>query len=263
MEEGAIAPVPEDNKNSVKYTTDLIVVLDLDETLYRVPRSQEELDTFLRQGLEQEEHGVNHGILGVEWKTVSSEKRVMPIKLRPGVLSFLKETALTRRYEMHIFTAGRSHGIGNKAVDALSKSVVGSADAQERGCSSSDLFAGRWFLEDCEDFGGLGFWYCKPLKKIVRASQAAVGHGSAEKDDDDDDDSLLKRVVIVDDRSDSYFLNKSNGIPVREFVGDTEDGHDDDLTFERLSELLRTLESVDDVRPVLKAMFEEKKREFL
>ena len=245
--------------NKKEYSSDLILVLDLDETLWWSPRSEEEYNEFLRQ--HEPKVGVEQGILGVRFENDPFD---MPFQLRPGVLNFLKATVLTKKYETHIFTRGTRDGIAPLAIDALEKAVVEST--KDETATSTSLFAGRHFADECHDYLGLGMCYCKPLAPIVRASR---GDSIAE-------DDLLKRVVIVDDFSDSFYpCNKYNGIHVRTFLGirgendaervgdEVEYAEDGSATFERLADLLESLEPVDDVRPVLKAMFKDADRKYL
>ncbi|KAL3905122.1 MAG: hypothetical protein SGILL_009804 [Bacillariaceae sp.] len=256
----SIGPIDKNNKK--EYSSNIILVLDLDETLWWTPRSAEEHSEFLRQhGLEQNQTvGVEQGILPVRYGDFSFD---MPYRLRPGVLDFLKATVLTEKYETHIFT--RAESGCTVAIDALAKAVVESA-GDTTGVDPTSLFAGRHFADECKDYLGLGMWYCKPLEPLVRASR---GEAIAE-------DDLLKRVVIVDDRSDSYYpCNRYNGIPVRTFLGirgesdakkmgdEVEYAEDGSTTFERLAELLESLEPMDDVRPVLKAVFKDANRKYL
>ena len=245
-----------------EYSSDLILVLDLDETLWWMPRCQEEYEDFQNQGWNPSDIGVEHGVLGVGKERFGFDN---PVKLRPGVLDFLKETAFSKKYETVIFTRSRKDGIANLVIDALAKAVVEYAGGGDKDLKPEDIFSARYFSDSCEDVFGLGMWYCKPLEQVVRAAR-----GSTVAEDD-----LLKRVVIVDDRSDSYYTcNKYNGIPVRAFSGlrsklpsdSTEAidfGEDSVAMFGRLTEILATLEPEDDVRPVLQALFSGDDRKFL
>ena len=259
-----------DEKNKPKYDSDLILVLDLDETLWWVPRSPEEYQDLKSQGWKPTEVGAEHGVLRVCDVVDGDRNTIFPLKLRPGVLEFLKNAVLSKKYETLIFTRSRRDGIAPLAIEVLAKAVA--EYAGEQIASANELFARCRFSDSCEDVFGLGLWYCKPLKQVVRSSHAKLGNGV----DVVADDELLKRVVIVDDRSDSYFsCNRFNGIPVREFCGirgeddtrggldEVDYGDDSRQMFERLTELLESLEPVHDVRPVLKEMFKDANRKYL
>lgn len=250
-----------ETKAKKEYTSDLILVLDLDETLWWTPRTYEEYKEFHRQhGLEDHQVGAEQGLLLVEGFGTCS-----PLRLRPGALDFLKTAVMSKKYETHIFTRAKRNGLAPYAIDAVAKAVVESGG--DKSVDPANLFAGRHYDDECEDVYGFGFWFCKPLKPLVRASR---GDSLAE-------DALLKRVVIVDDRSDSYYsCNKHNGIPVRAFHAirdknstgcgkdEVEYVEDGSGTFERLAELLEKLETAEDVRPILKEMFDDdSKRKYL
>lgn len=230
--------------------------------MWWLPLSLDEYKEFQRQhGLEDHKVGPEHGLLPLRPDGCDFD---VPLKIRPGVLEFLKAVVLSKKYETYLWTRGKRHGITPNAIDALTRAVAESAGVKN--LKASDLFSGQYFDEDCENVMGLGLWWCKPLEKVVRDSRGdAVAKGD-----------LLKRVVIVDDDSNSHYpCNKYNGIPVREFRGirgkdDTCGGmyeveyvEDGSGTFERLTELLEKLEPVKDVQPVLKKMFLRAKREYL
>jgi Dullard-like phosphatase family protein len=175
------------------FSSDLIVVLDLDDCLVHTVPVGKSLD-----GSNGEE------ILGPV------------ILLRPGLVEILRTTMA--RYETHVFTASES-GYADFILDALVK-VVGLP------------FAGRWYRQHCTKLSsGKDDIYTKDLGALVIS------------------DSLCK-MVLVDNNVVSFRANPSNGIPIRDFGGDASDE-----SLKSLTDFLSTLETVDDVRPLLDKRF--------
>jgi TFIIF-interacting CTD phosphatase-like protein len=129
------------------YPSTLIVVLDLDGTLVRAAKSEEDLAT----GAE---------IINV----LMSGNRQVPILLRPGAAEFLKKT--TERYETHIFTAGYPC-YADPVLDERCKRI-----------GNPNAFAGRLHNPDCEKYYA-GNYYFKPLTRIC-ANMKRIVH----EDDD-------------------------------------------------------------------------------
>ena len=100
-------------------------------------------------------------------------------------------------------------------------------------------FAGCWYRDSCTHHRGLDD-YIKDLTKVTGG-----------------DSDRLRRVVLVDDREWTFLPNPNNGIPIREFNKRTvcSDANTGDTSLKDLGVLLRELEDVTDVRPVLKERF--------
>jgi len=140
---------------------------------------------------------------------------------RPGLIPFLK--TCMARYETHIFTAA-----GQRYADPLLDLLEGVVGLK---------FGGRWYRQHCTEVSDT--LIVKELIKIQPFTQQNVKNNN------------LARIVHVDDSSDNFAANPSNGIPIGEFRGDS---YDNCLAY--LTRFLAGLERLPDVRPVLKKRFQ-------
>lgn len=140
------------------------------------------------------------------------------VTLRPHLVHFLSE--ITSRYDVYIFTAGQEH-YASPLLNILEKSG-------ERG------FKHRFYPKDLTYHEGLG--------ANVKDLRAAFTRNGFEYDP--------RQVVLIDNLTQNFALNPSNGIPIVDFVGDQTDSALMDLI-----PFLRELEKFQDVRPVLDRMF--------
>ena len=140
------------------------------------------------------------------------------VTLRPYLVEFLIE--VMSRYDVYIFTAGQEH-YASPLLDILEF-------AGEKG------FTHRFYPKDLTYHEGLG--------SNVKDLRAAFTRNGFEYDP--------RQVVLIDNLTQNFALNPSNGIPIVDFVGDQTDSALMDLI-----PFLRELEKFEDVRPVLDRMF--------
>ena len=203
------------------YESDLVVVLDLDECLLHSKFTEGYEATLAYQvqppeGEESTQPTVPLHTFKVQLP-VPSKDVFAHVNLRPGALDFLRH--VTSTYETHIFTAAMPV-YANPVLDHLSSSIS----------SSNDVFAARWFREDCTwDDGHQVF--VKDLSKLPLP---------------------LHKTVLVDNNPFSFLPQPDNGIWVNSFFADG-----NDATLQAVQTLLQEdLHDVDDVRPVLAERFQ-------
>lgn len=199
-------------------SSDLIVVLDMDECLIHF-RMQEEKENQVATTQENLKNDPN--VLSI------NENEVL---LRPGLVEFLK--FVTSRFKTHIFTAG-TKDYADLILDQLCLLI-----------DNENAFCKRWYRDDCETIEIMdpitGFCidsvYVKPLGKI------AEWHGR--------DSTDLRRIVHIDDQPKNFLLNHGNGIRVSEWRGT--DPHD--RVLENITKVLGRInsENFGDVRPHLR-----------
>jgi len=204
-------------------SSDLIVVLDMDECLIHFRMQDENTqtvsnnssDTTTSTTKKQEDENVLY---------VNQHE----ILLRPGLVEFLK--FVTSRFQTHIFTAG-TKDYADSILDRLSK-LIGNENA----------FCKRWYRDDCDTIDILDpatafcidSVYVKPLSKVLEW---------AGRDSQD-----LQRIVHIDDQPKNFLLNHSNGIRVAEWKGNKHDS-----VLQNVSKVLERIDSKHlDVRPYLR-----------
>jgi Dullard-like phosphatase family protein len=208
------------------YSSDLIVVLDLDECLVHAKFFDEPDKASLYAHQVQNTNTTSTSLVGSETETepvesfrLNFDRNVLAhVNMRPGVLGFLQE--ITSKYETHIYTAATSI-YADAVLDHLC-ACLGSPD--------TDLFAGRWYREHCAHDIARGA-YVKDLSRLPVP---------------------LHRTVLVDNNPLSFLAQPENGIMVNSFFADGAD-----RTLESLSQFIATeLEPAADVRRVLLERFQ-------
>lgn len=229
------------DNNKKSYKSDIVVVLDMDECLIHSRFFSME-DSLYRQHEESrpdstgEDMQNNHSCESFELSLPDGDN-VHVIK-RPNLDEFLK--AVTERYETYIFTA---------ALEVYARPLLEVLDPD------GSMFSGVFYRESCAHDKKLGV-YVKDLS-ILDCGSASVregGNSNWRKKQRIGEKLDQGKVVLVDNNPTSFLANPLNAILVPDFHGDPNDS-----TLDSVVELLRELESHDDVRPVLDAKFGLKK----
>lgn len=233
------------NKPSGGYSSDLIVVLDMDECLIHSQFLSDHVHDKYRQDEDRPSGGSPFGYSGEEAEqiitaTCESFRISLPdgdlvhINKRPNLDIFLKE--ITSRFETHIFTA---------AMEVYAAPLLNELDPK------GDMFHGRFYREHCLFHPELGV-YAKDLCDVLRQRKTTINAAgdNAIKPDEHEHTCDERRIVLVDNNPLSFLPNPSNGILVSSFYDDPKDD-----TLEAVMELLNELEHVDDVRPILEERF--------
>jgi CTD small phosphatase-like protein 2 len=237
-------------KGGGQYSSDLVVVLDMDECLIHSQFLSDQLvdkyrqvedrpatsSSSFHQGYDNEE--VESIILSTcqNFRINLPDGDLVNVNKRPNLDIFLKE--ITSRYETYIFTA---------AMEVYASPVLDVLDPH------GEMFRGRFYRDTCVYSPDLGV-YAKDLCHVLRERKVMIN--SEEKDDEEycyENDCLEcdeRRVVLVDNNPLSFLPNPSNGILVSSFYDDPKDD-----TLEAVMELLYELEESDDVRPILEQKF--------
>ena len=156
--------------------------------------------------------------VGFVLETDGARPESVHVTLRPHLVDFLR--AITSRYETYIFTAGQER-YASPLLNILE-------------LSGEKKFTHRFYPKDLT--------YHQGLDSNVKDLRAAFTRNGLEYDP--------RRVVLIDNLTQNFALNPSNGIPIVDFVGDQRDSALMDLI-----PFLRELEKFQDVRPVLERMF--------
>lgn len=191
---------PPDRSN---YTSDLVVVLDLDECLIHAeiidepcPASSSSSSSYAYQKVPNHNNkSLPRGAAttGVEafWVQLDQNCSAL-VHMRPGLLDFLQE--ITSQYETHIYTASTSD-YADVILDHLCSMVLGYTQ-------NSDMFAGRWYRQHCAYHNSQGGVYVKDLSHLPVP---------------------LDRTVLVDNNPVSFLAQPENGILVNSFYDDETD----------------------------------------
>jgi Dullard-like phosphatase family protein len=215
------------HRPSRSYSSDLIVVLDLDECLVHAKFFDERAHAALYA------HQVQNNTNGtadtaatatepVESFRINVDRNVLAhVNMRPGVLRFLQH--ITSTYETHIYTAATSI-YADAVLDHLCACLGATPE-------DADLFAGRWYREHCAHDPVRGA-YVKDLSRLPVA---------------------LHRTVLVDNNPLSFLAQPENGILVNSFFADGTD-----RTLESVSRFIadELAPVTGDVRSVLTERFQ-------
>lgn len=232
------------NKQSGGYSSDLIVVLDMDECLIHSQFLSDHVHEKYRQDEDRPSGGSPFGYSGEEAESIITatcesfrislpDGDLVHINKRPNLDIFLKE--ITSRFETHIFTA---------AMEVYAAPLLNELDPK------GDMFRGRFYREHCLFHQELGV-YAKDLCDVLKKRKTTII--AADNDSNADEFSHTcdeRRIVLVDNNPLSFLPNPSNGILVSSFYDDPKDD-----TLEAVMELLNELEHVEDVRPILDERF--------
>jgi CTD small phosphatase-like protein 2 len=231
------------NGSSNSYSSDLIVVLDMDECLIHSQFLSDQMVDKYRQYEERPDttptspFGNNEE--AIMWQTCDSFRINLPdgdlvnVNKRPNLDLFLRE--ITGKFETYIFTA---------AMEVYAAPVLNKLDP------TGEMFRGRFYREHCVYDPDLGV-YAKDLCEVLRQRKMMINEGTTAEDDHEECGSCdERRVVLVDNNPLSFIPNPSNGILVSSFYDDPKDD-----TLEAVMELLHELDESEDVRPVLEDKF--------
>jgi len=233
-------------KSQNGYSSDLVVVLDMDECLIHSQFLSDHLVDKYRQ-VEDRPNSFHKGSSREEaimWSTCESFRINLPdgdlvkVNKRPNLDLFLKE--ITSKFETYIFTA---------AMEVYASPVLNKIDP------TGTMFAGRFYREHCQYDSDLGV-YAKDLCYVMRSRKmminAAASRGDSSCINGDHHGFACdeRRVVLVDNNPLSFLPNPSNGILVSSFYDDPKDD-----TLEAVMELLHELDDSEDVRPILESKF--------
>ena len=234
----------EENENKTGgFSSDLIVVLDMDECLIHSQFLSDHMHEKYRQEEDRPSGGSSFGYSGEEAESIITatcesfrislpDGDIVHINKRPNLDIFLKE--ITSKFETHIFTA---------AMEVYAAPLLNKLDPK------GDMFRGRFYREHCLFHPDLGV-YAKDLCDVLarrKATMNGVGTNDSGAYHQTCDE---RRIVLVDNNPLSFLPNPSNGILVSSFYDDPKDD-----TLEAVMELLNELEHVDDVRPILDERF--------
>jgi Dullard-like phosphatase family protein len=216
------------NDDSTKqYNSDLIVFLDLDLTLIEraEPKSltkRPKLEDSHEDSEGDDTHDEGEDDDGDDSFMIDfgGENNFL-IHKRPYLDEFLRQ--VSSQFETHLFTAGNKM-YADAILDELDP--------------AGTVFAKRWYADSCV------FSKCAIFGGMDVVKDVAKLPGMAEIDP--------KRFVIVDDNPLTMRKNPTNGIVVSEFRNDN---NRKDKTLLEVLNLLRRLDRIDDVRPILKKHF--------
>jgi len=242
LKDEAVRPSRSSNvqTNERKYDSDLIVVLDMDECLIHSQffnpsdanvyahqiarrdacknnRSVDDQDEQQQQQQQQQEVETFNFTL--------PDGDLVRVNKRPFLDEFLDE--ITSKYETHIFTA---------AMEVYAGPLLDILDPD------GTKFARRWFRESCF-FDSKTRAYVKNLNGLPLVRRSLVQNQQQQEKE-------LPRVVLVDNNPLSFLANPSNGILVSSFFNDPSD-----KTLPAVIDLIKELDPLDDVRPVLDSKF--------
>jgi TFIIF-interacting CTD phosphatase-like protein len=226
------------NKNEPrKYKSDLILFLDLDNTLIKsqkhaiIPSDDDDDDDDNFNTDESSKIGIKKtdSLLteSAPYFTArfSANGFLYIVHKRPGLDAFLRN--ISGRFETHVFTA---------ATKVYANAILDELDP------SGTVFDMRWFRDSCTPFHegdvNLVCGHYKDIQNLPAWQQRKINP---------------KRFVIVDDQQITMKMNLSNGIVVSAFENTEEQQHDQVLC--QVWDLLSDLDDVEDVRPVLEEMF--------
>ncbi|KAL7453119.1 hypothetical protein ACHAWC_004801 [Mediolabrus comicus] len=230
------------------YSSDLVVVLDMDECLIHSQFLSDQLVDKYRQVEDRPATSSSSSFHQGEeaesiiLSTCQSFRISLPdgdlvnVNKRPNLDIFLKE--ITSRYETYIFTA---------AMEVYASPVLDVLDP------NNEMFRGRFYRDTCVYSPDLGV-YAKDLCEVLRQRKVIINSEEMKEECYDDENNCLecdeRRVVLVDNNPLSFLPNPSNGILVSSFYDDPKDD-----TLEAVMELLYELDESDDVRPILDEKF--------
>jgi CTD small phosphatase-like protein 2 len=236
---------PDKNKSAGGYSSDLIVVLDMDECLIHSQFLSDHVHEKYRQDEERPSGGSPFGYSGEEAESIITatcesfrislpDGDLVHVNKRPNLDIFLKE--ITSRFETHIFTA---------AMSVYAAPLLNELDP------NGDMFQDRFFREHCLFHPELGV-YAKDLCDVLKKRKTSINTKNDNELNGGDCEHACdeRRIVLVDNNPLSFLPNPSNGILVSSFYDDPKDD-----TLEAVMELLNELEHVDDVRPILDERF--------
>lgn len=273
---GKIRSSSSNSRSRTKYSSDLIVILDMDECLihsqflsdrcvdkYRQVEDRPTSKSSRSTSQQQRQHGhqeadsllfTNAGC--DSFRIHLPDGDLVNVNKRPNLDIFLRE--ITSKFETYIFTA---------AVEVYASPVLNQLDP------AGNMFRGRFYREHCRFDPDLGV-YAKDVCDVLRMRQkmrlyddedvgegyGMDGYGYDEAAYDDRNMTSVyenhrtscdaRRVVLVDNNPLSFLPNPSNGILVSSFYDDPKDD-----TLEAVMELLHELDESDDVRPILDDRF--------
>jgi len=247
--------------NGGKYSSDLVVVLDMDECLihsqflsdrdrYRQvedrPATAAATTTSSTSSYGEDAESSMFLSACDSFRINLPDGDLVNVNKRPNLDLFLRE--ITEKFETYIFTA---------AMEVYAAPVLDKLDPH------GDMFRGRFYREHCVYDPDLGV-YAKDLcdvldhrKMMIDNAAAAASTNNGEDTSNGRNGSIVdalpcdeRRVVLVDNNPLSFLPNPSNGILVSSFYDDPKDD-----TLEAVMELLHELDESDDVRPVLDDRF--------
>jgi Dullard-like phosphatase family protein len=221
------SPVVAVKRKYKTYTSDLIVVLDLDECLIHAKLFTDPFTASSYahqvQNTAAKKTSVTETSGPVESFRVQVDRKCYAhVNLRPGVLDFLQH--ITSTYETHIYTAA-TRVYADAVLDYL-VTHLGGHSSSSSSCSADDLFAGRWYRQHCAHDVARGA-YVKDLSRLPVP---------------------LHRTVLVDNNPLSFLSQPQNGILVNAFYDDG-----DDRTLNTVARFIATYlaPAAVDVRAVL------------
>lgn len=225
----------------IKSSSDLIVILDLDECLihFQMQDEKENKGAVCDKDRMEEDEAENNPKDDAMFVSAHGQKAF----LRPGVVKFLK--FVTQRFQTHIFTAG-SKDYADPILDQLCTLVrSGDADSDDdiTTTTNRDVFSKRWYRDDCDTIEIMHPHTDSCIEKLYVKPLSSVAEWAGRGSDD------LRRIVHIDDQPTNFLLNHGNGIKVPEWRGDRND--------RALSTVTKMLEEMDtrgfgDVRPHLR-----------
>lgn len=232
-----------------KYSSDLVVVLDMDECLihsqflsdqhvdkYRQvedrPSSNSSSSAFQQRGNNTEEAESIVLTSCDSFRINLPDGDLVNVNKRPNLDLFLKE--ITSKFETYIFTA---------AMEVYAAPVLNRLDP------NGDMFRGRFYRDSCVFHPELGV-FGKDLNNVLQTRKKMMLNDNATAIDECDLPCDERRVVLVDNNPLSFLPNPSNGILVSSFYDDPKDD-----TLEAVMELLHELDESEDVRPILDSRF--------
>jgi len=231
------------------FPSDLIVVLDMDECLIHskfLQKSSNDYRQYEADRLVQSQTSSNDdepakSILSASscesFRIALADGDLVHVNKRPHLDFFLRK--ITERYETYIFTA---------AMEVYASPVLDTLDPE------GEMFQHRFYREHCTFDEPLGVY----VKDLYHAFNQPILGSNGKKDGTPN--GIIpasvkksfngKRTVLVDNNPYSFLANPSNGILVSNFYDDAKDD-----TLHSVINLLRELESVEDVRPILDSKF--------
>jgi carboxy-terminal domain RNA polymerase II polypeptide A small phosphatase len=208
-------PRTEATSTPTKYPSDLIVVLDMDRCLVDSHVSYEE-----ETSEEFIERLLDGGWEGEAWINQDVEHWRFPV-VTDHVEAYVTPRPGVNEFLRNVTGRFETH-VFTSSVDVYADKVLDRLDPD-------GALAGRWYHTHTVEFGN------SRIKDLTLLFPKRV----------------LGRVVLVDDSTFSMIMNPANGIPVPSYMG--LDPHDGEL--EKVWHLLRELDGVPDVRPILQEKF--------
>jgi TFIIF-interacting CTD phosphatase-like protein len=195
--------------------SDLVIFLDLDNTIISTP--------LLKGVIES----LRENALTYECPTTDNRSIQVTSYKRPFLDLFLQEIS-TRYAQIHVFTAA-SKGYADAVLDKLDP--------------NGTVFTKRWYNESCRRV--------KNDEMDLRKNALMLDCSPLKIDP--------KRFVLIDDRPEYMMDHLLNGVLVSEFNVTRDDVAIDiakhDSTLVKVLELLKQLDCVEDVRPLLEEKF--------